>query len=87
MKYPLVKIEWLDSAETLGWHYKDDINFGFKRIVSVGYLVKDEKEYCSIAPHITDTEDDTYQCCGLMCIPKCSIIKKRKINENLHTKS
>ena len=81
MKYPLVKIEWIDSGEITGWRFKDEINFKAKTIMSVGYLVKKTDRFHALASHITDIKKDDYQCCGVMCIPNCSILKQEKIEK------
>ena len=80
IKYTLIRVEWVDSAQSGGWIFKEDIPFGCKIITSVGFLIKATEKYISLTAHISDIKGNDYQCCGVMCIPRSCIIKQEKIN-------
>lgn len=76
MKYKKISIEWIDSKSgQFGWEYLDDIEPVLPEIVhSVGFLIEDKKDYITIASCVSAS-----QIYGRITIPKCSVIKKKKL--------
>lgn len=77
MNYPLVMIEWEDSAQPrAAWEWLS--SFGPPRIVrcvSVGWLIHDGDEIKAVAPNIGDVHDDEKQVSGVIQIPARCILR------------
>lgn len=70
-----VYVEWLDSGAYRGWVH--DKNFTKQdsepsKICSIGYLIRDEKDYISITTSLSTGGSFM----DVLSIPKCSITKK-----------
>ena len=74
MDYKLVKVNWIDSAQSPGWIYKDDLKDFNMQIKSVGYLVKETDESITLVAHIG--EDSL---CSPLQIPKIAIKSQEEI--------
>ncbi len=76
MKNKIIEIEWLDSVGvTPSWGYTNELlPLPPIKCISVGYIVKDKKKYITLVQSISNE-----QILGRLTIPKCSIIKVRKI--------
>ena len=68
MDYKLIKVHWIDSAQTPGWILKDDLRDVSMEIKSVGYLVKETDASITLVAHIG--EDSL---CSPLQIPKIAI--------------
>ena len=82
-KYPLVLIEWEDSAQPIpSWMYLSD--FKIQEAVkcnSVGWLIRDEIKVKVLAPNIGEPDSDAeIQASGIFRIPTRCIIKIKKLD-------
>ncbi len=77
MRWPLVRITWLDSTNAPSdWHsLMDWQGLGSLECVSVGYVIAEDKRSKTLASHLAypDEPEDT-RACGIMVIPKGAII-------------
>lgn len=80
VKYEWVYISWVDSYGVEGeWQEIDDVLAPFSRmpiIRSAGQIVREDDEAVTLAAHVTA---NLTQVCGLMTIPKCSIIRRQRL--------
>jgi hypothetical protein len=59
MKYKLVLIEWEDSQLGYqGWKFINEQNHSMHIVHSVGYLVKETKDFKVLFPHLSKDTDD-----------------------------
>lgn len=65
-----VEIEWLDARVMLGWLPTDSIEMSLARIVTVGYIIKENS--CSIA--VTTSVNTIGQNFNVLLIPRSSIL-------------
>ena len=76
LKWPLVRIRWLDSTSApKGWiAVQDWKGIGSLECISVGYLIAEDRETKTIAPHLAYPDDEA-QCQGngIMVIPSGAI--------------
>jgi hypothetical protein len=72
----IVKVKWVDSkGVTPEWEFKDELKpLKPCRCVSVGFLIKETKTYITVAQSVGND-----QVVGRMTIPKCSILKIKKL--------
>lgn len=74
-----VIVEWLDSAEVQGWKFHEDLNLTSPtRCFSAGWVVAEHKDFIAVAGSVADWDDENpgnFQHCGVMQIPKVSIIR------------
>lgn len=84
-KYPIVLIEWQDSAFLPAkWHWEDQIEEqGISRCVSVGFLIRNTKKEKLIATSVGGLTDADRQLSGIIAIPTCCVIKMKKITSEL----
>ena len=90
MECPLVRVEWMDSAQPVpSWKlladYRDDPVRPLK-CVSVGWMVRADDTMKVLAPNFGDVEnvhdpERTLQVCGVMRIPTCCIDRISELNE------
>ncbi len=74
----LVIIEWKDAFGCSPlWQDIDSIEGSITICKSVGWLIRDEKEFKVIMPHFSE---EANQCCGEMTIPASSIISMKFLN-------
>lgn len=66
-------ITWIDAATKSGWH--DISELGIAECYAIGYLVKDTKEYLSLAVTISDDGGVL----GTISIPKAWIKKRKRV--------
>lgn len=81
---PLVMLEWVDSAQPISkWRFLSDIEeHDIIRCTSVGWLIHDGKDVKSLAPNLGDCDNsDSFQACGVVSIPTCSITRVVKLKE------
>lgn len=83
-KCALVLVNWLDShADNGGWTLVEDRereDMTFQPMRSVGWLMRENKEYLELAQNIgAGRNDASPQCCNIMTIPKRCIISKRRL--------
>jgi hypothetical protein len=79
--YPLVLVEWEDSARPVSaWQWVDDYQIPETiRCLSVGYLVAETDGAIALAPNLGDLEQVRAQACGIIRIPQRAIIKTWKL--------
>lgn len=70
-----VYIEWLDSHGGEGWIRKEDIDEPKLKIKSVGWLVKEHKDYVIL----TTSYNDWNSVISQLAIPKIAIVKRRNL--------
>ena len=79
----LVLIEWVDSHSGRGWQSLDELKDKAEPLYcrSVGWLVKETRDYKVIVPHISGEEngDIVLHGCGDLMIPKKAILKVKLI--------
>ncbi len=73
--YPLVRVEWEDSARPIeAWQWIED--YAIPEIVScisVGYLIAKTKEAIALAPNLGDVQSSRIQASGIIRIPQRSV--------------
>jgi hypothetical protein len=76
-------IKWIDSY-TLGdyWQSIEDLDKPIDHVcISVGWIEKETKNNIVIIPHISDINSKGKGMgCGIMTIPKVSILERIKVN-------
>lgn len=77
-RYNLFRIDWIDAASNSKWQDLDDISFSHYKVNSIGWLIKETKDYYFIAQNLSCQ----YQCSDIMQIPTKWIVKKTKIRGN-----
>jgi hypothetical protein len=81
VSYPLVLIEWEDSARPDSqWRYLSECTA--KEIVrcqSVGFLIYDGKDVKTLAPNLGDANGPDTQACGIIRIPARCVMRVRKL--------
>ncbi len=67
---------WRDSSRTDGWCDRERVDavHGDTIVETIGYVVRDDEDHLSVVHSYTD-----HEVLGLICIPVCSIIKRRYI--------
>lgn len=78
MKTKKVLIEWVDSSSIRGWRHESEMTDSLAepcKIKSIGYLIKDHKDFVTIATSLSENGSMI----DPLSIPKCAIIKKRFI--------
>jgi len=75
-----IYIEWLDSQSIDDWTELKDIEMNFKRIRSLGWLVKETAAGYAVALS-EDEENGMYAC--TMEIPRCSVTRIMFLPEDL----
>ena len=80
-KWPLVQIEWEDSAQpAAAWQYLDDIDKPeIVQCRSVGFLIYDGQDVKALAPNIGDLGTEHAQASGVIRIPVRSITRVRRL--------
>jgi len=68
MNYKLVKLKWIDSIQSHGWVHKNDLKELKMEIISVGYLIKEDKDFMVITSSISEESF-----CAPLQIPKIAI--------------
>ena len=77
MKPELIK--WLDSHSPAAniWIDKDEIDYSTLEINTVGYIIHECKKSITVASQVAVGNSD--QVSGVISIPKCCILKRRKL--------
>ena len=78
-KYNLYRVDWIDAHSNGGWSLPKDINIKPLKVNSVGWLIKDTKDYIVLAQNMSSSGN----CADRIHIPKKWIQKKRKITKHL----
>ena len=77
MKYPLLRVSWIDSWGVTGWNGIETLQeLSVARNITVGYRVKQTKESITLVQTI-NTETQTGH--GLILIPKGCIKRTEKL--------
>lgn len=82
--YPLVMIEWEDSAQPKpAWTWLSDWKpSAAVRIASVGWLIKDGKKVKALAPNMGGIDKKTdFQVSGVIHIPTSCVLSIKKLSE------
>ena len=70
MTYPIVEVEWIDSATQGGWHARDG-DHEVAKCLTAGYLLAEYDDRYVTANSL----DDEDGCAGTMVIPKVAVTK------------
>jgi hypothetical protein len=75
--FPLVLVEWEDSARPIpSWQWIEDYEMPSTiSCLSVGYLIAETEKAIALAPNLGDIAQPKAQACGIIRIPRRSIIK------------
>lgn len=83
MRWPLVQVLWVDSADPgSNWvsvEQLSDYPNGSLDCVSIGWLISEGSESITLASHITDPEEQASEACGVLTIPKLAILAAREL--------
>ena len=78
MTKQLAYVEWVDSAAIQGWQHESEVSredYEPSVIKSVGFIVSESKKHITITTSISDTD-----CCmDPLTIPKCAVVKLKKV--------
>jgi len=79
---PMVRVEWLDSAQALpGWQWLKDVTTpGAVRCVSVGFLVRHTSEEIALAVSLGEAGTDNAQVSGVISIPACAAVRMQRLS-------
>lgn len=79
--YPLVCVEWEDSAQPVSaWQWVDTYEIPeIVRCISVGYLIADTKAAIAVAANLGDVTEPRIQASGIIRIPRSAVIKLSRI--------
>lgn len=79
--YPLMLVEWEDSARPISaWQWIEDYALPKTiRCLSVGYLIAETEDAIALAPNLGDIEQQKAQACGIIRIPQRAIIKTKRL--------
>ena len=83
-KFPLVMIEWEDSAQPIpSWAYLADVEAARQAVIcaSVGWLIHDGETVKTLAPNMGALADNDPQVSGVIRIPTRSVIRVARIDE------
>jgi hypothetical protein len=81
---PLVMIEWEDSAQPIpAWSYLASFEApGTIRCVSVGWLIRDDKQMKAVAPNMGAIDDEnSMQVSGVIQIPTRCVLSVTELAE------
>jgi len=83
MKWPLVRVRWLDSAAPRGWQpLAEWRGAGTLDCISVGYLYAEDGVSKTIIPHFAFPEEDANrQGSGILVIPAGAIVSIDRLVE------
>ena len=71
---PLVIVEWVDSAYSIGWlTHHDDAEPQIKKCCSVGWVRRRTKEAITLTANLT-LEDNPHRCCEIS-IPTKAVLR------------
>jgi hypothetical protein len=75
--YPLVVVEWEDSAQPISaWQWVDDYREPeILKCLSVGYLITETDTAIALAPNLGDVTREKAQACGIIRIPQRAITR------------
>lgn len=79
--YPLILVEWDDSAQPIAvWQWVDEFaSPEVVRCLSVGYLIAETKWALALAPNLGDVTAERAQASGIIRIPRSAIRKIHKL--------
>lgn len=83
LKWPLVRVRWVDSTSPrMGWTSLSTLPaFGSLECLSVGYVIAEDKQSRTIAPHLAYPDDDiNIQGNGIIVIPRAAIISCEQLS-------
>jgi hypothetical protein len=81
-KYKLVKVNWVDSSTPrMGWTFLSDWKgVGSLDCVSIGYLIDENENTITIAPHLAYPDDEVNcQINGVMTIPSGCVTRLEEL--------
>lgn len=73
--YPLIEVIWDDASSDSGWHTRSQVKFEKQIVVTIGFLVAENKDYIIIGHTYTLPEDYL----GWFQIPKGMIISRKTL--------
>lgn len=75
--YKLVMVEWEDSARPISaWQWVEDYQLPETvACLSVGYVIAETEAAIALAPNLGDLAQPKAQACGIIRIPRRSIIR------------
>ncbi len=76
MAFKLVKIDWVDSENAVGWQSLEAISGDVETSYTVGLLVVDTLTHIVVA-HTYDPSTEEY--CGAITIPRVCILRERTL--------
>jgi hypothetical protein len=78
VRFPLLMVEWEDSARPIPtWQWIEDYEVPETiRCLSVGYVIAKTKNAIALAPNLGDLAQPKAQACGIIRIPRRSIINE-----------
>ena len=83
MKFPLVWIEWEDSAQPdSAWRFLEDLDQSvgeIVRCVSVGFLIHDGKDVKALTPNIGDASTPDAQASWVIRIPTRCVTRVERL--------
>ena len=81
--YPIVKVEWTDaSLKPRGWLTLDETLPGGNRVISVGYLIREDENYKTIAGTIVEFYAQDAQFGEVVHIPVGCIKSMKKLRKD-----
>lgn len=80
----LVKIEWIDSAQSGGWHDADLVEFPLEELTcfTVGLVVHRDEKTIVLAQSWGASEESEFG--GLWCIPVPLVVSETMLLEKTH---
>ena len=78
-KFKLYRVDWIDASSESGWKKLDNIDTSHIYIHTVGWLIKETKDYLFLAQNLSSS----YSYNDIMMIPKGWKVRKRIIPNNI----
>jgi beta-lactamase class D len=75
-KYKRAYIVWTDHCEHCGWVDAKTVTGPLPLCYSVGWVLKETKDYVFLAPHLATDEEGNVDVTGVMQIDKANIKKR-----------
>ncbi len=81
---PIVCIAWEDPCNYSEWAYKQDAEKKTaSEVLSIGFLVKEDDQYITLALDISIDEDDDEQFNSYAVVPKVCVRRRRTVKSPL----
>lgn len=75
-QYKLELVRWTDSTSSTGWHTSKFQDYRPAQCETVGWVIRDEETYITLAPTIGLVDADV---CDCMTIPKAVISERHAL--------